>query len=68
VYLLLDVDGRGLDYEIRPVLLILATPDELRVEVAVPTFVRDADGTLLGAIDDRLVFRSECSCARLLRG
>jgi hypothetical protein len=35
VDLLLDVEGRGLDDEVAPVLLVLAAPDELGVEVAV---------------------------------
>jgi hypothetical protein len=33
--LLLNVERRGVDDEIAPVLLILATPDELGIEVGV---------------------------------
>jgi hypothetical protein len=35
VDLLLNVDGRGADDEVGPVLLVFAAPDELRVEIAV---------------------------------
>jgi hypothetical protein len=47
VDLLLDVERRRVDDEIAPVLLVLAAPDELRVEVAVAALVGDADGVLL---------------------
>jgi hypothetical protein len=43
VDLLLDVERRRLDDEVTPVLLVLAAPDELRVQVAVALFVGDAD-------------------------
>jgi hypothetical protein len=33
--LLLDIEWRGVDDEIAPILLVLATPDELRIEVGV---------------------------------
>ena len=33
--LLLDVERRRMDDEVAPVLLVLAAPDELRIEVAV---------------------------------
>ena len=36
-----------MDDEIGPVLLILAAPDELRIEVAVAALVGHADGALL---------------------
>jgi hypothetical protein len=35
MHLLLDVERRGVDDEVAPVLLILPTPDELGIEVAV---------------------------------
>ena len=54
--LLLDVERRGMDDEIAPVLLVLAAPDELRVEVAVAALVGDADRVLLVLLQDRLVF------------
>ena len=47
VDLLLDVERRRVDDEVAPVLLILAAPDELRVEVAVAALVGDADRGLL---------------------
>ena len=46
-----------MDDEIAPVLLVLAAPDELRVEVAVAAFIGDADWVQLLLIDDGLVFR-----------
>jgi hypothetical protein len=42
VDLLLDVERRGVDDEVRPVLLILAAPDQLRVQVAVAPLVGHA--------------------------
>src|SRR4051812_1732555 len=57
MHFLLDVDRRRVDDEIAPVLLILATPYELRIEVAVPTLVGDANRRLLRRIDERLVLR-----------
>ena len=45
-----------MDDEVAPVLLVLAAPDELRVEVAVAPLVGDADRTLLRPCrQDRLV-------------
>ena len=35
MHLLLDIQGRGMDHQIRPVLLVLATPYQLRVQVRV---------------------------------
>jgi hypothetical protein len=52
---LLDVEGRGLDDEVAPVLLVLAAPDELGVEVAVAALVGDAQRLLGLLLDDRLV-------------
>ena len=43
VHLFLDVERRGVDDEVAPVLLILAAPDELRIEVAVAALVGHAD-------------------------
>ena len=43
VHLLLDEERRYLHHEVRPVLLVLAAPDELRVEIAVAAFVGDLD-------------------------
>jgi hypothetical protein len=55
VDLLLDVEGRGLDDEVAPVLLVLAAPDELGVEVAIAALVGDAQRLLGLLLDDRLV-------------
>ena len=44
----LDVEGRGVDEEVRGILPVLATPDELGVEVAVAAFVRGAQGRAFG--------------------
>ena len=56
VDLFLDVDRRGVDDEVGPVLLVLAAPDQLRVEVAVAALVGDAHGRLLVLLHHRLVF------------
>ena len=56
--LLLDVDRRRLDNEIAPVLLILAAPDQLRIEIAVPAFVGNSNWSLFLLLQDRLVFGS----------
>ena len=55
MHLLLDVERRRLDDEVAPVLLVLAAPDELRIEVAVAPLVRDAHRRLVRLIDERLV-------------
>ena len=52
VYLLLDVERRRLDDEIGGVLLVLAAPDELRVEVAIAPLVGHADRRLVLIRDD----------------
>ena len=51
--LLLDVERRRVDNEIAPVLLILATPHELGIEVSV-TGITQRYGLLLAGLDDRL--------------
>ena len=56
VDLFLDVERRGVDDEVAPVLLILAAPDELRIEVAVAALVGHADRVLLVLLHHRLVF------------
>src|SRR5437879_5488837 len=55
--LLLDVERRRLDDEVAPVLLILAAPDELRVEIAVAPLVGDAPRLFRLLLDDGLVLR-----------
>ena len=57
VHLLLDVERRRLDDEIGGVLLVLAAPDELRVEVAVAPLVGHADRRLVFFRHDGVVFR-----------
>ena len=59
MHLLLDVERRGMDDEVAPVLLILPTPDELGIEVGIARIPHLArllmlplhDGLLLGAGD-----------------
>src|SRR6266508_3899468 len=48
--LLLNVERWSVNDEVAPVLLVLAAPDELRIEVAVAPLVGDADGVLLGLL------------------
>src|SRR5438034_3631994 len=55
--LLLDVERRRLDDEVAPVLLILAAPDELRIEIAVAPFVGGTPRFLRLLLDDGLVLR-----------
>src|SRR6266568_6582380 len=55
MHLLLDVERRRLHDEIAPVLGVLATPDELRIQIAVPPLVRDLDRALLLFAQDGLV-------------
>ena len=43
MHLLLDEERRRLNRKVRPVLLVLAAPYELRVEIAVASFVLDLD-------------------------
>src|SRR5437879_11510090 len=58
LHLFLDVERRGVDDEVAPVLLILAAPDELRIEVAVTSLVGHAYRVLIVFLQDGLVFRS----------
>jgi hypothetical protein len=54
VHLLLDVEGRRLDDQIGPVLLVLAPPNQLRIEIAVAPPVLFADRRLVLLVHDRL--------------
>ena len=56
VDLFLDVDRRRVDDEVGPVLLVLAAPDQLRVQVAVAALIGDTNGRLLVLLHYRLVF------------
>lgn len=47
VHLLLDVERRRGHHEVRPVLLVLAAPHELRIEVAIAPLIGDADRRLV---------------------
>ncbi|MGA7234523.1 MAG: hypothetical protein WBY44_02515 [Bryobacteraceae bacterium] len=47
MYLLLDIDRRRVGHQVGPVLLVLAAPDQLWVQIAVAAFVGHADGALL---------------------
>ena len=51
---LLGEERRGGDDQVAVVLLVLAAPDQLRVEVAVAPLVCDADGQPVGLGHDRL--------------
>ena len=55
VDLLLDVERRRVDDEIAPVLLVLAAPDELGIEVAVAAVVGHAHRVLLLLLQHGLV-------------
>ena len=52
---LLDVERRRVDDEVGPVLLVLAAPDQLRVQIAVAAFVGDAEGGLIVFLHQRLM-------------
>ena len=54
MHLLLDVERRRRNNQIGPVLLVLASPNELRIEVAVPPLVGHADRALLLGAHHRL--------------
>jgi hypothetical protein len=55
VHLLLDVERRSMDHEIAPVLLVLAAPDQLRIEVGVAR-IADLFRVLLLLLQHRLEF------------
>ena len=55
--LLLDVERRRLDDQIRPVRHILAPPHQLRIEIAITPLVSHLDGPLHPRRDKRLQFR-----------
>src|SRR5207247_6345489 len=56
MHLLLNVDRRGLDYEVAPVLFVFTAPNQLRIEVAVATLIRDADWGLFVLLQNGLIF------------
>lgn len=51
----LDIKGRGLGDEVRPILLIFPAPDELRVEIAVAAFIGNLQGAFVGVLHDGLM-------------
>lgn len=53
----MDVQRRGGDDEVRPVLLILAAPDQLRIEITVAPLVSEPDRALLLLPHDGLELR-----------
>jgi hypothetical protein len=53
VHFLLDVERRRLHDQVGPVLLVLAAPDELRVEIAVAPLILFADWRLVLLVHDR---------------
>ena len=57
VHLLLDVERRRLDHEIGGILLVLAAPDELRVEVAVAALIGNTDRRLVLIRNDGVELR-----------
>src|SRR5712692_1788092 len=64
--LLLDVERRRLGDQVAPVLLVLAAPDELGVEVAVAPLVGDAQRLFRLLLDDGLVLGGRDVPARRL--
>ncbi|MDQ3002762.1 MAG: hypothetical protein M3Y08_16055 [Fibrobacterota bacterium] len=52
----LDVQGRGMHHQIGPVLLVLAAPDQLRVQILVAALVGHANGGLGVLAHHALVF------------
>jgi len=53
--LFLDVERWGMDDEVGPVLLVLAAPDQLRIQIPIAPLVGHAHGRLLVLAQDRLV-------------
>ena len=51
---LLNIERRGVNNEIAPVLFIFAAPNKLRIEISV-TRVADGLGIFLRVFDDRLM-------------
>ena len=54
VDLLLDVKGRGMNHQVRPVLFVLTAPDQLRVQIAISAlffFVESGHAALKGDAD-----------------
>ena len=67
--LFLDVQWRGLDHQVGPVLFVLAAPDQLGVQVAVAALVGNPDRALLILAHHRLVFgRGDILARRLVMG
>src|SRR5712691_9275938 len=62
--LLLDVERRGVDDEVAPILLVLAAPDELRVQVAVAPLVGQAHRVPRLLLEHRLVLGGRDVLAR----
>jgi len=54
--LFLDVERWGMDDEVGPVLLVLAAPDQLRIQVPIAPLVGHAHGGLLVLAQDRFEF------------
>ena len=50
--------------QVRPILLVLAAPNQLRIEITVATFIGYPDGVLLILTHDRLVFSGRDVLAR----
>jgi hypothetical protein len=57
VHLLLDVERRRVDDEIAPVLLVLAAPDQLRVQVGIARVANLLRLLLFSRLDERLLLR-----------
>ena len=66
MHLFLDIQRRRMHHQVGPVLLILAAPDQLRIEIAVATFVSHTDGALVILLQHRLVFSRRDVLARRL--
>jgi len=54
--LFLDVEGWSLDEEVFLILFVFTPPDELRIQVAISSFVVEGDGALYVFGHDGLVF------------
>lgn len=72
VNLFLNIQWRRMNDQVRPILLIFAAPNQLRIEITVAAFISYSDGVLLILTHDRLIFngrgmflRVDSSCLRV---
>jgi hypothetical protein len=62
--LFLNIQRRRMNDQVRPILLVLAAPNQLRIEITVAALVGYSDGALLILTHDRLVFSGRDVLAR----